>query len=122
MRFTYRTGRRNIGLYLKHVADESEYTVDWAAGILTGDSVSTVTSASLNSSNTSADATLLDATTNSGTITTVRLLTGGTGGTADATEGSRFRITTLASLTNGGELRYVVFLQNVGGATYGPTA
>lgn len=122
MRFVYKPGSRNVGLLFKTVAEESEYEIDFAAGVLTGDSISTVSTATRNSSNSSADTTLLDATSNSGTITTVRLLTGGTSGTADATNNARFKLTTTANLTNGGELQYVVFLQAVGGATYGPTS
>lgn len=121
-RFSYRQGQRNVGLIVKHPDDETEYQIDWADGILTGDSVSTVTSTSVNSSNTSADTVLLDSTTNSGTITRVRTLTGGTSGTAAATENARFKITTLATLTDGGELRFQVYLIIRGGGTYGPVA
>ena len=117
-RFSYRQGQRNVGLIVKHPDDETEYQIDWADGILTGDSVSTVTSTSVNSSNTSADTVLLDSTTNSGTITRVRTLTGGTSGTAAATENARFKITTLATLTDGGELRFQVYLIIRGGGTY----
>lgn len=121
-RFSYKQGQRNVGLLMKHPDDEMEFQIDWTDGVLTGDSVSSVSSTSVNSLNASADAVLLDATTNSGTVTTVRTLTGGTLGTAAAVENARFKITTLANLTNGGELRFQAYLIIRGGGTYGPVA
>jgi hypothetical protein len=123
MRFSYRNGSENLGILIKHGDEDSVYQIDWADGIGSGVVISSVTSASLDSANASADTRLLDATTNSGTLTTVVTLTGGVApGTATATDGSRFKITTTANLDNGAELKFRVYVIVKSGGTYGPTA
>lgn len=118
--FTYKLNEtENVGQLTKSGTSKPSYIVDFAQGMGSGITLSSATSAAVNSSNTTATTDCVTAAaTVSGTTARVDLLTCGSSGTSAATDGARFRIRTTATLSTG-TLTYDVFVF-IKNTTYDP--
>jgi hypothetical protein len=117
--FSYRSGTPNAASITKGGLDLYAFQIDWTQGMPSGATLSTTTITAVDSANQSTT-NVVNTSTNSGSVTTVFLKTGGASGTGAATDGARFRIRVLQLLSStNGTLLFDVFLLIVN-PTYAP--
>lgn len=117
---SYRAGQENTASLEKAGVEKIAYTVDFTAGMPSSATISAITTGAVNSSNADVTTNCVSSVTTTGVaIATVLTLTCGTSGTQAATNLSRFRLRTQATLSNGDILVFDAFLRNVT-PTYGP--
>ena len=121
MIFTYRSrgGDQNVGQIFKTGTEKPAYTIDFADGLGSA-TISSASTGAVNASNSFVTSLCVSTTTVSGSQVLQQVLTCGTSGTSAAPDGSRFKITTTATLSNNEILVFdtYVFVQ---AATYGPS-
>lgn len=117
--YAYRNGELNQASMVKTGAEKPAYVIDFTDAMpLTTGFTTTVTTA-LDSGGNTQTSNCVGSTSNSGTQASVFLLTCGTGGTAPSATGSRFKLTTTATLSNSAVCTYEVYVLTVDPA-YGP--
>ena len=118
--FSYRSTGLNFDSLIKAPADLSVFTTDFADGIPSNVTISSAAVTALGSTGASTTAVLVGTTTISGTQVTQITKTGGAGGTSPATNGDRFELTSIATLSNGEQLTFRAYIYIAQGATYAP--
>ncbi len=119
--FAYTSGYPNLGALTKAGLDKPSYRIDFTDGMASSAiTISTVTLATVDSTNSNVSSVVNSVATTSGAIVTISLLTAGTSGTAAAIDGAQFRIRTTATLSDGKVLIYDNFLI-IDNPTYDPT-
>lgn len=122
MIFTYRSrGEQNQAQITKGPLDKISYTIDFTDGALGTATLSSTSVGALTSAAQVTTTTCVGTTTISGMTVQQTTLTMGTTGTQAAIDGSRFRLSTAVTLSNGEVLNYDVFVL-VSAAAYAPAS
>lgn len=90
--FSYRPEGDNAGLVTKTSTEAPSFTIDFAGGLGASVAMSSASVAGVDSDNVASTTIVNGGISILSTIVTVKLLTGGAGGTAAAANGARFRV------------------------------
>ena len=117
--FTYRSGQLpNEGAFTKTGLDRSSFAIDFKDGLGTA-TLGVCSIGCVNQNNVDVQNLLYSGITSTGSVATIALKTGSTGGTVAATDGDRFRVRTQATLSDSRVLIYDTFLY-VNNPAYNP--
>lgn len=107
--FTYRDGTLNEASFIKAGLDRPKFQIDFTDG-MGSSTLGAVTVGAVDILNVNATSSVVFGVTTTGSIALISLLTAGTSGTQEATDGARFRVRTTATLSDSRVLVYDTFL------------
>ena len=90
----------NEASFNKAGLDKPIFGIDWADGMASGVTLAACSYSAVTSANADITAQCISGVTTTGTVTTVSMVTCSTGGTAAATDGDRFRLRILQTLSD----------------------
>lgn len=112
--FPYVNGSQdaNTATFIKAAADYPSLIIDWTDALrTTAVTVQTTGTVALGSTGATVTANVVGTTQVVGNTSIVDLRTGGTGGTAAATNGDQFQLKVTATLSSGGPVYFYVYIQ-----------
>jgi len=110
--FPYISGHQeaNQGLIVKNGSDKPSVFIDFADGLTSATTITTISAIALSSTGATTTATVVGTTAVSGQTARIDLQTCGAGGTSAALNGDRFKMTVTCTPSTGGPLVYPVFI------------